>query len=339
MTMKKLLLLSLCLSGALSISAREFPLCMYGINDPADLPLLKQAGFSCIQSYERNPEKLVPLAAAAEKYGLKTVFYPQELWNTPHAQKAASWPVLAWYLVDEPDVSRWSRARVQETYQKTKLAWPKHDTALVIGQGRTRVPFYDLPDVMMVDWYPVPHLALSSFGDNVAWTRQGMEKMGTADRPVWGVVQIFDWKEFKQHRPDNDRIGRFPTKGEIRFMVYDGIVNSATGLFFFHFYSYDKKLPVAYPEYWERVTAVTKELNQFRPVLENGEVVASDIAVQPPLALQVRRYKKKWYFILVNRSAQEQPVPGELLKKKYKPVFKEQKTTSMLPYSVWILKK
>ena len=285
---RKLICLGMVLF-ALPAVAREFPLCMYGVDDPKDLPLLKKAGFTCIQTYRKQPEQLLPLAQAAQKQKLKLVFYPQKIFDSSYEKQAASWPMLAWYLVDEPDVWSWSRARVQELHQQTKQTWPSHDTTLVIGQGRTRIPFYDMADTMMVDWYPVPHLALTSFGDNVAWTLQGMQKLGAGDRPLWGVVQIFDWKEYKQHRPDDQRIGRFPTQAEIRFMSYDGIVNGATGLFYFIFTTKGGTLPAVKPDLWARVNVVSRELAKLRPVLEKGMLTDNPVPVSAPLVLQMRR--------------------------------------------------
>ena len=335
---RRLFLFSLLMS-VFPAMAMEFPTCMYGVENAKDLPLLKKAGFTCVQSYQKDPQKLEALAQAAKKHGLQVVFYPDKIYGTEFQQKAALWPVLAWYLVDEPDVARWTRTQVQNAHQKAKRAWPEHVTTLVIGQGRTRVAFYDIPDVMMMDWYPVPHLALTSFGDNVRWTKEGQETRGKKDAPTWGVVQIFNWKEFKQYRPDNERIGRFPTAQEIRFMGYDGIVNGATGLFYFIFTTNGQPLPTAQPEWWSRVTQATRELARLRPVLEQGELTANPVAVAQPLAMQTRLYKKHLYSILINRSAEPQPVPSELMHKKYKLLFGGKKNLQIPPYGAWVIKK
>ncbi len=202
--MKKLLSWVLLISCVCGLSAREFPLCLYGVSNPDDLNTIKKAGFSCIQSYVQDPQILEKLAHKAQQLGLKVVFYPNKVVGTLYEQKAQKWPMLAWYLVDEPDVHRWSREQVAQAHQTAKKVFSTQATALVIGQGRTRIPYYDIPDVMMMDWYPVPHLPLPSFGDNVRYTKEGMAQMKTPDHPLWGVVQIFDWKNFKQYRPDNE---------------------------------------------------------------------------------------------------------------------------------------
>ena len=318
--------------------AREFPLCLYGVTDAADLEIIQDAGFSCIQSYNQNPQNMEQLAQQAEKLGMQVVFYPNKVIGTAYEQKAQKWPVLAWYLVDEPDVHAWSRERVQQAYQAAKKAFPKHDTALVIGQGKTAIPYYDIPDVMMMDWYPVPHLPLTSFGENVRYTQEGMVAAHSQGHPLWAVVQIFDWKNYEQYRPDHDRIGRFPTVEEIRFMSYDAILNGATGLFYFTFNHLKAPLPTSAPQYWERVKVVLQELAQFKKVLEEGKVVANPLSVKLPLKMQTWKYKGARYSVLVNASQQPQPVPAKLTKK-YKPLYGTKTGPQIAPYDVWILKK
>ena len=320
--------------------AGEFPICMYGVNNPQDVPTLKKAGFSCFQTYRREPELLNQLAQAAQKEGMKTLFYPWLMLDeNKFVQEAQHWPVLAWYLVDEPDVARWSRERVAKSHTRSKEAFPNHPTAIVVGQGKTAVPFYDLSDVFMVDWYPVPHLPLTSLGDQVALARAEIQKTDCPDKPLWAVVQLFDWKEYKQYRPDNDRIGRFPTQEELRFMSYDAIMNGATGLFYFIFTTDGKPLPSARPEYWARIVPVTQEISSFRPVLEGGKVVKNPVSAAKAGVLELKtwKYAGDKYTLVLNPMDSAQPVPAKLLKKKYQPLFGAHKTAQIPPYGVWIL--
>ena len=339
MIMKKILGLLLILSSTFPLSAAHFPLCMYGVNDPTDIPLLKQAGFTCIQTYQKAPEKLAALAEAAQENQMQVVFYPNQVIDSAYRKEAQNWPVLAWYLVDEPDVWKWSRDRVAQAHKQARAAFPNHKTALVIGQGKTDVPYYDLADNLMMDWYPVPHLALTSFGDNVRLAKEGQTAMGVASRPLWGVVQNFNWKEYKQHRPDNDRVGRFPTKEEIRFMSYDGILNGADGLFYFIFTVQGKPLPTAQPEWWERISAVSQELSSLRPVLEEGTLVKDLFPFEAPLSVQTRVYQKDIYILVANRSDQPVSAPKALRKKKYKILYGGPKTAQIPPYGVWVIKR
>ena len=332
----------LCLAGALAAAlpawAAPFALCMYGVNDPADVPLLKEAGFNCLQTYRVNPAMLARLAQAAQKEGLKTVFYPNQVIGSAYEKQAQNWPMLAWYLVDEPDVVGWSRERVLQSRQRAQAAFPAVPTALVVGQGKTQTPFYDLPDIFMVDWYPVPHLPLTSFGRQIALAREEIEKTGQKDKPLWGVVQAFDWKEYEQHRPDNDRIGRFPTQQEIRFLSYDAIMNGATGLFYFIFTTKGTPLPQAQPQWWARVTAVSKELAAFRPVLEEGKIVKNPLSKAGVLQMKTWKYKGDKYTLLLNPTDTAQPLPKKLLKDKYQVLFGPAKIPQMPAYGVWVLR-
>ncbi len=331
-----LFILLLCVTFPLAAS--EFPLCLYGVNHPADLKLVKQAGFTCIQTYQKDPVKLELLAQKAKKNGLKVVFYPDKVLNTPYQQKAQQWPILAWYLVDEPDVQRWSRKRVVQAHEAAKNAWPQHHTTLVIGQGKTKIPFYDIPDIIMMDWYPVPHLPLPSFGDNVRYVKEALAKTGQKDYPIWGVVQTFDWKGFKQYRPDNDRIGRFPTTEEIRYMSYDGIINGATGLFYFTFNHQGDILPKTAPLYWKRVKKAVREIHKFKKIIENSRQVSNPCEVSAGLAMKTWQDNGHLYSVLLNRTPMEQPLPTTLRNKKFKPLFGDKKSNILLPYAVLVLK-
>lgn len=336
--MKKLLglpFLFLCTASF----ATHFPICMYGVNEPADIPLLKEAGFTCVQHYQRIPATMAAIAQTAQDNQMQVVFYPKQVIGSAYEKAAQNWPVLAWYLVDEPDVWKWSRERVQQAHEQARAAFPNHQTTLVIGQGKTAVPYYDLSDTLMMDWYPVPHLALTSFGDNVRWAKEGQIAAGVEQRPLWAVVQAFDWKEYKQHRPDNDRIGRFPTEEEIRFMSYDGIVNGADGLFYFIFTAKGIPLPKAHPLFWQRIAAVSQEIAALRPVFEQGTPVDNPVQISAPLAARSWVHQKYIYTILVNRSDQAVPAPKAFLKRKYMPLFGTQKEKQLPPYAVWILQR
>ncbi len=337
--MKKTLVLLLLLFSACLLPAREFPLCLYGVTNPDDLQTIKQAGFTCIQTYTKDATTLAKLVKAADKQGLKVVFRPDAILGTKYEKKARKWPILAWYLVDEPDVARLTREQVQAKHQAAKKAFPNHPTTLVIGQGRTATPYYDIPDIMMVDWYPVPHYPLETFGDQVGYMREEMAARNVADRPAWGVVQIFDWKNYKQYRPDNDRIGRFPTVEEIRFMSYDGIYNGATGLFFYTFNHLQKPLPQSAPEYWQRVQTVLGELAQFKTIIEKGEEVENPVRVRSPLRLKTWQYEGHTYSMLMNIDDKPRKVPAALLQPAYQSLYGQEKTKKMPAYSVWILKK
>ena len=122
-------------------------------------------------------------------------------------------------------------------------------------------------------------------------------------------------------------------------MSYDGILNGATGLFYFIFTTHGKPLPTEKPEWWARVRAVSKELAKLRPVLENGEEMTSPVEVSAPLAAQTWAYQGYLYTVLLNRSAQTIDVPQTFLDKSYKKIAGSRKKSQIQPYDVWVLKK
>ncbi len=307
---KKIILTLLLLLFPFTFYSKDFPICIYGVDDAIHLKTIKKAGFNCVQVYKKQPEVIAQIAEGAQKHGLKTVFYPDIIINTPEQEKAQNWPVLAWYLYDEPDVHNLSRGELIKKDKAVRLAFPSQKTTFVIGQGKTHTPYYDIADTLMMDWYPVPHLDLASLGAQTALAKAGIEQTGQKNKPLWAVVQAFDWKEFKQNRPDNDRIGRFPATAEMRFMSYDALANGADGLFYFLFTSKNIPLPIANKEHWQRIAAVTKEIAKLEPVFKNGAEIQSPLNLNAPLKSRAWQYKNKTYLLVVNPTAKPITLPA-----------------------------
>ncbi|MDD6152439.1 MAG: hypothetical protein PUC11_00605 [Elusimicrobia bacterium] len=318
------------------VYAESFPLCMYGVDNPADVKTVKRAGFNCIQTYKRDFQTLSSLAQAAQKEGVELVVYPTKL-TEENLAAAREWPILAWYLVDEPDVARISYRDVQKLNQAVKASFPNHQTALVVGQGSHAKNYHKSADVLMVDWYPVYHLPLTSFGEQIRTAKQIMADGGQPEKPLWGVVQAFDWREFKQYRPDTDRIGRFPTVQEMRFMAYDGVLEGMNGIFFFIFTSNGVPLPQAKPEHWSRVVRVAKEISRIRPVFEKGAKLPSPVTGNANVKAGRWLYKGYYYDVIVNRSSSEERLPSEFTLRSYKALFGV-KNKTLAPLSVLVLK-
>jgi hypothetical protein len=348
--MKMLKLITIVLFSLLtcSVYAKDFTLGIYGVNDPQDIAIVKDAGFNTIQTYKKDIETITALAEEAKKQDIKIIVYPDEFlkdFDIKTSLDLLDSSVEAWYLFDEPDVCRLSWDNLNDKNIKTKYLFTKNKTIFVIGQGKTDIPFYDIADILMVDWYPVPHLKLESFGQQVGLAKEELLKIGCKDKPLWAVVQIFDWKEYKQYRPDNDRIGRFPTKDEIRFMSYDAIFNGATGLFYFIYTSKGIPLPKAKPENWQDVKDVVSELTQVTKIITNGKEIETP-QIYKPLQIKTYLYENITYMILMNPTDQYIKVNKYFLKSNVKVLFNKKgklkkniKKSMLPPYSVWILKK
>ncbi len=276
------------------------PLCMYGVNTDKDIKIIKQAGFNCFQTYLKDFNTLKSLAESAKKQNIKAVFFPDKIETEEQISAANTWPMLAWYLVDEPDVQRLDPAKVKQTNEDVKNKLKNAPTALVIGQGKTALDYYNIADILMVDWYPVPHLALESFGQQLALAKEKLE----SKKDFWGVVQAFNWKDFKQYRPDNDRIGRFPTKEEIYFMSWHGIVNGANGLFYFIYDHSGKKLDTYSPEVWQALRKAIKNIKKFSYFIDKGKEVKTPFILNENLENRTWFYKNNYYTLSVNTSNQ-----------------------------------
>ena len=277
------------------------PLCMYEVNIPEDIKIVKKTGFNCIQTYKKDFPTLKQLAQSAQKKGIKVVFYPDKIETKEQIEEANTWPVLAWYLYDEPDVQKIDPTKVKETNAEVKNKLTNAPTALVIGQGKTTFDYYNIADILMVDWYPVPHLALESFGRELALAKAKLEPKTN----FWGVVQTFNWKDYKQYRPDNERIGRFPTEEEIYFMSWQGIANGANGLFYFAFNTGGKKLDKYSPEVWQALKKTLKDIKKFGYFMEQGQEVKTPFVLPKELENRTWLYKNNYYTLIVNSSKKE----------------------------------
>lgn len=297
----------------------DFPIGIYGVDSPEDIEIVKEAGFDTIQTYKSEPERLKLLADEAIKQNIRLVIPSNKIIRKEYEEEIENWPVLAWYIFDEPDVAKISREKLNTLDINTKNVFPKAKTVFVIGQGKTEIPYYDLADILMVDWYPVPHLPLESLGQQINFAKQALQELDCPKKDLWAVVQAFDWKEFKQHRADDDRIGRFPTKEEMRFMSYDAIFSGATGLFYFLYTSNGIPLPYVKPENWEDLVSVIKEISKVKNILL-AQPLENPIEVESPLKVKTFLYNNEKYTFIVNPTNQLQTIPKIFFKKK---IFRE----------------
>lgn len=330
---------------AITAYSDDFTLGIYGVNNPQDIAVVKDAGFNTIQTYVKDITVITKLAEEAKKQDIKIIVYPDNFLKKFNPKTSIDLPIKAWYLFDEPDVNNISRVELNDSDTKTKHFFPSDKTVFVIGQGKTETNFYDIADILMVDWYPVPHLKLESLGQQIETAKKELIKIGCKDKPLWAVIQIFDWREYKQYRHDNDRIGRFPTKDEIRFMSYDAIFNGATGLFYFIYTSNGIPLPKAKPENWKDVQDVISELAQVTKIITNGKEIETP-QIYNPLRVKTYLYENTIYMILINPTSQNIKADKIFLKKNIDVLFNKKRKLkkiikkSILPaYSVWILKK
>ncbi|OGR69921.1 MAG: hypothetical protein A2089_11245 [Elusimicrobia bacterium GWD2_63_28] len=302
--MKKIIFCFALAAAACGPAAAEyFPLGFYGISAPGELATLKAAGFNSFHTYTQDPARLAALAKEAKKQGLKMLAYPDRVIDSSYSKQAKRWPMLGWYLFDEPEVKRLPLASLQALDARVK-AWDKRQpTVFVMGEGVSSFIYGGVADNLMVDWYPVPHLTLESVGEQVAMAKAGAAIMDPVRqaKPVWAVLQAFDWINYPQRR--SPRVGGFPTFEQVRYMTWLSIARGATGIFYFQYTGSDNIPLSARPERWSTYQRIAAELNSFRKVLEKGKPGVVPPGLDPAYAVRSIKQGGRTYLILLNPTA------------------------------------
>ncbi len=305
-------------------SFAEFTIGLYGVRTSTDIINAKEAGFNCVQSYEKDPKIIKFLADEAIKNEIKIVVYPDKIIEDKKNQSVAKdYPIKAWYLFEEPDVHGLSRENLILLNDNVKKFYPNNKTAFAIGQGLTEISYYDIADILMVNWYPVPHLPLESFGENISLAKHSLSMIGQEKKELWAVVQIFDWKEYEQYRKAENRIGRFPKKEEIRFMSYDALFNGATGLFYFNYYSNNKPLPEEKAKEWAKVVEVVQEMSFVGEILDNGKEIDNPTEIKEPIKAKSYEYGGIKYTFIINPTSKRQNIPALFFEPKFDVIYEK----------------
>ncbi|MFA6317488.1 MAG: hypothetical protein WC943_08720 [Elusimicrobiota bacterium] len=296
---------------------RGFPIGIYNVADPKHLAILKREGFDTFLPAPKDPGGYEALAREARKLGMRMVVQPQPFWDKP-ASATKGWPILAWYLMDEPEVNKMTPDVLAGVAARVKEWDPSRRQTFVVGAGKWAKPYGETADVLMLDWYPVPHRLLSSVTDELKQAQAGLAK----GKPVWMVLQAFDWAE--DSAMDKRAIAtRFPTYEEIRYMCWSSIMAGAKGIFFFRLPVPPTETLLDYPERWQAVARAARELSLFKPVLEGGK--PSQLPFQPnPDGVDARAWTHsgRSYVVLANpRSGSFLKVPDEVLKSEWRPLF------------------
>ena len=337
----KILSLIILIGTAFPARAGDFPLGFYGIGAPAELAALKRAGFDSFHTYNQDPERLALLAAEAKRQGMKMLAYPDRVIGSPFEAPARRWPMLGWYLFDEPEVRRLPLDRLQALEARVK-AWDKGArTVFVMGEGIAAFTYGSVADALMVDWYPVPHLPLESVGEQVALVRAGaaIQDPARQNKPVWAVLQAFDWINYPQRR--KARVGGFPSFEALRYMTWLAVARGAEGVFYFKYDGSDGVPLPERPQLWNNYERIAAELNALRPALKKGR--PGTVPAGLPEGLVARALKRGLfgsYLILLNPGAAALPLPAAALAG-WRPLFEPTRAlpSALPPRQVLILER
>ncbi len=322
-------------SGGPRAALTRFPIGIYGVNEPKHLARLKEDGFDSFHTYASDPLLLASLAKEAKRQGMRMVIYPDKVREADPAL-TRNWPVDAWYLLDEPDVVKMSSAALQALSDKTRAWDPVRPQTFVIGQGAPAKVYGGVGDILMMDWYPVPHKPTDSVADQIDLVMAAIPK----GKPFWMVLQAYDWAD-EVTDPVKRKGLRFPDHFEIRFMSYISVLHGARGLFYFTLAKQGKTL-FEYPELWQAVARVSREMKAMQPIFERGTPMRLPFAPDVNLVARAWRYHGRDYVVILNRRKMfQQKVPDALLSREWRPLAEDRRDPRDLlksAYGAWYLK-
>lgn len=242
----------------------DYPIGIYTSGHTNDLPAIKEAGFNIVS----GPASKSYLDAA-KRFGLKVFASPNTSAGPGFNARAARGAVRAfdrhpalwaWYVIDEPDLNMVAPEDVDRANRFIKGAGAKKPTAVVMFKGDEARFFAQIPDVLMVDRYPIPWMPLAHFGQHVRLARLS----AGSKKPLIAIIQAFDWSYFARLVP-GERDLRPPTRAELRCMTFDALARGANGIFYYAYEAGAWKLRVQ-TDVWEDLTAVVAEVNQLKPL-------------------------------------------------------------------------
>lgn len=277
-------LLAVLMCAACGPAPSEFPIGFYGAAAPGDARALAAEGFDAVQTNEMDAGKAAALAAAARGERQLLLIAPEGVESPSHAARL----------------------------------FPGTQTAFAAGAVGLRKDAAGAADVVMAAWYPVPHLPLESAGDHVRLTAEA-----AGGRKVWAVLQAFDWRDFPQHDPKRARVGRFPTRAEIRFMSYDAVLNGANGVWYYSYSTAPASNLSQTPELMQAVAGPARELRAMAPIFARGRPIRLPFPFDPAgIAARAWTYRGRDYVVLANRKGDVAlKVPDEMLAPRWRPLF------------------
>ncbi|MBT5928105.1 MAG: hypothetical protein HOH33_15975 [Verrucomicrobia bacterium] len=244
-----------------------FPIGIYGAKNVDDLEIVKEAGFNCVV----GPANAAFLDKAHE-LGLRVMASPgsssgNSFDATRLLEKVKSFdahPALwSWYLVDEPDMHRTPPWKVAMDQRMLKAVPAKSPVSLVLYNGANADDYGDIPDILMVDHYPIPWMPLAHFAQHMSWARHSVPD----DKPVIAVMQAFDWYHFRNLLPGETHF-RAPTFDELQCMTFMSLGQGMNGIIYYTLRSGEWDL-LKQPDVWSGLQQA------IRSVKENDYLLTS----------------------------------------------------------------
>ncbi len=225
--------------------------------------------------------------------------------------------MLCWHAPDEPGWFGPSANSLQLGYQAIK-DHSKKPVWLNVGPSFPIVWHYSKPremlatcDILSEDIYPVPdgqrkrgqgyNRHMYYVGEHTKMNVELASVDHVQTKPVWMILQGFGWGGWFE----NPKSFVPPTFDETRFMVYDAIVNGATGIIWYGPFTTETDI---YAQLWKDIKSMASELRDLTPVLtcpfeivpEKLELKTEGYAQENPVKWIIKLLEDKVYVIAVN---------------------------------------
>ena len=206
--------------------------------------------------------------------------------------------LLMWYTFDEPGLWGYDPEYVQAEHDLLQEEDPNHPTSLVMMASVPYETYIDQCNVFMVDPYPIPFMPIGLVSAQVqaaVETAEGRGENGD-DKPVWAVVQAFDWQEMWGTKPPEEPWR--PTTEEMRSMTYQAIAAGAQGVVYFAHYR------VSASTEWEGFKLMAQEVSALSSVWLSDTIPGPNLLVSDPettsIVYRLFDYGDRYYLLAVN---------------------------------------
>lgn len=313
---------------ALVVDGRKvFPLIFYRL-PPSLYGEMRKHGFNAAEetNYRDNFEVFDRIFAEANTAGVGV--FPHEDYAARRFLKKRLAEVVrryrdnsalwVWYLADEPQNYGISPENALDLYRVIRANDPEHPVMVLNSEPPLFAKYAPACDIFAVDCYPVPKMPVASVADYIRQAHAAVE----GRKPVWFAAQTFASFSYG---------GRFPTREELRCMIYLALVNNVKGMLFFAYSSQEMggTLPDKNPEFYREVLTIADEIQQLAPAL-TAKAPAQDFRVGDP-KLQARLFADgvKRRLIVVN--PENRPITAEIA------FAGRTRTVNFAPYQVEII--
>jgi len=250
----------------------------YGFPDRASMDACERLGLGVI--YNANV-----YFGTRWAFGRVTSEAGEDGWIRRTVEEFKNHPALmAWYVNDEFQLN--FLERLNRRYELVRSLDPDHPAWGVFMDPKEARHFVGNLDVLGVDPYPVDGYRQTDFTKNAEYPRRAIAA-GGGKRPLWGVIQAFDWKAYL---PDSKSL-RAPTEDELRVQTWLEIASGANGLFYLAYTTLGfRGNGDSFDNRWRIVCKVASEVKEKEKFLlcDPGPAVES----QPSGSLAVRTWRR-----------------------------------------------